>query len=78
MVLSWDSGYDGNAPITEYIISFETNWPDLGWQVLETVPASSTQASLNLFPWNTVLVIYALNYLLFCWQFFLFVNILIR
>ncbi|XP_022104997.1 neuronal cell adhesion molecule-like isoform X2 [Acanthaster planci] len=53
VALSWTSGGDGTAPITEYIISYETNWPDLGWQVIDTVPATSTQASLDLSPWVT-------------------------
>ncbi|XP_022105024.1 neuronal cell adhesion molecule-like isoform X2 [Acanthaster planci] len=53
VALSWTSGGDGNARITEYIISFETNFDDLGWQVIDTVSAPSTQASLDLSPWVT-------------------------
>ncbi|XP_033644361.1 neurofascin-like isoform X2 [Asterias rubens] len=51
--LEWDVGDDGNSPITNFIISYETDWSDLGWQEMKTIPAASTKTSLDLSPWVT-------------------------
>ncbi|XP_038054228.1 neuronal cell adhesion molecule-like isoform X2 [Patiria miniata] len=53
VAVAWNSGDDGNSPITDYIVSRMTNFADLGWVVESTVPAASTQASLDLSPYVT-------------------------